>query len=164
MRGEVYGIMGRRKKEGKQEVSVKPKKLGIKDSIASINEDDIRRNVVLKMVDPDGNSKELRYSWDELLVVMLSLIVYVKHIDLTAGLIEMKATTPNMVITTMVPPDTTGGKYSTYYKIPNTQYYVCNKMNETEYLWMLRTLCKGLKLNQKKCRLLLSDRSFEMSL
>lgn len=144
--------------------TTKPKKLGIKDSIASITEEDIQSNAVIKAVDPDGIARDLNYSWDELLVVMLSLIVYVKQRDLTDGLIEMKATTPNMVITPFVPPDTTNGKYNTYYKIPNTQYYVCNKMNETEYLSIIRTICKGLKLNQKKFRLVLTYKCFENSL
>lgn len=136
----------------------------IKDSIASITEEDISQNAVVRMIDPDKIVTDFKYSWDELLVALLSLTVYVKQRDLTSGLIEMKATTPNMVILPNVPYDTfNDGKSRTYYKIPGTQYYMCNKMNETEYIWMINQLCKGLKMNPKKCKLVLSSKSFEIN-
>lgn len=142
----------------------KGRKRAITDSIASITEEDVSNNAVARLIDPEGIVTDLKYSWDELLVALLSLVVYVKKRDLTSGLIEMKATTPNMVILTSVPYDTSNnGKPSIFYKIPGTQYYMCNKMNETEYIWMLNQLCKGLKINPKKCKLVLSSKSFEIS-
>lgn len=128
-----------------------------KITIANLRVEDITDKELIKVKDFEGIVVYIEYSWDELLVILLSQIAYTSKKELVAWSIENKISLQGIELLIEIPLITDKRLKDTYYKVPGTQYFIKNNLNPTEYIKLLNKLCKKLGRKPNEYELTLDE-------
>ena len=117
-----------------------------------LNEVYIRGCVPRKMVGQDGVIVDIKESWFEVLMILLSTLNFVHNGRLLDGIKDSKVSSPNMMIYNEYFESYEFGGNKCY-RIPNSGYYIISNLDDSEYPIILKKLCKACGMDAKHTKL-----------
>lgn len=119
-------------------------------SVFKLKESDIKRCKADAFIDSDGVVVELKESWKEIVIALLTVLNYVKNGHLLNALFEAKISSQNMLVTNNKVKTFSLGDNSIY-RIGDSNYYVRCDLKTSEYLDIIKKLCKASNFDSKGC-------------
>lgn len=119
-------------------------------SVHKLKESDIKRCEANTFIDNDGVIIELKESWKEIVIALLTVLNYVKSGQLLNALFKAKISSPNMLVT-KDKVKTFGFDDNSIYKIEGSKYYVICDLKTSEYLKIIKQLCLAANFDSKNC-------------